>query len=364
MPRLQPLTSMPRATRLAIRGVLADIDDTLTTRGRLEAPAYAALERLHGAGKQVVPITGRPAGWCDHIARMWPVDAVVGENGAFYMRYDPVTRKLRTHFAASLEERRANRARLAAIGERILAEVPGSALASDQQYREADIAIDFCEDVPPLPRAAVDRIVALMEAEGLTAKVSSIHVNGWFGRYDKLGMTCTLFADVFGVDLAAERERYVFAGDSPNDAPLFAYFPHAVGVANVRGFADRIATLPAYVTLKSADRASAAAPAKRASPASASSIRSTSFHLAMRSERANEPTLSCPALQPTARCAMDTSSVSPERAETIVPKPAARPASNAACASLRVPAWLGLISTALQERSAAACFTRAASVVR
>ena len=119
-----------------------------------------------------------------------------------------------------------------------------AALASDQLYREADLAIDFCEDVPPLPRAAVDRIVALMQAEGMTAKVSSIHVNGWFGDYDKLGMTRTLLAEAFATDLDAERERWLFAGDSPNDAPLFAYFPHSVGVANVRAFADRIATLP------------------------------------------------------------------------------------------------------------------------
>jgi len=249
---MQPIVAMPRETRRAIRGVLADIDDTLSTHGRLTAQAYAALERLSGAGKLVIPITGRPAGWCDHIARMWPVDAVVGENGAFYMRYDRQKRRLVKRFAADDATRRAKRARLAAIGDAILRSVPGSALASDQLYREADLAIDFREDVPPLPRDAVDRIVALMEAEGMTAKVSSIHVNGWFGAWDKLAMTRTLFAEVFGLDLDAERARYVFAGDSPNDAPMFAFFPNAVGVANVRNFADRIATLPAYVTVREA----------------------------------------------------------------------------------------------------------------
>jgi HAD superfamily hydrolase (TIGR01484 family) len=245
---LRPLAEMPRAIRVAIRGVLTDIDDTLTTDGRLPAEAYAALERLSAAGKLVIPITGRPAGWCDHIARMWPVDAVVGENGAFAMRYDRKARKLEKVFIDDDATRRANRARLAAIGESILRAVPGSALASDQLYRESDLAIDYREDVPQLPRAAVDRIVAMMEAEGMTAKVSSIHVNGWFGNYDKLSMTRRLFADVFATDLDADRARFVFVGDSPNDAPLFAYFPNAVGVANVRSFADRIATLPAYVT--------------------------------------------------------------------------------------------------------------------
>ncbi len=127
--------------------------------------------------------------------------------------------------------------------------MPGAALASDQHYRETDLAIDFREDVVPLPREQVDRIVALMEASGLTAKVSSIHVNGWFGRYDKLEMTKRFLDEAFGIDLDAQKERFVFVGDSPNDAPMFAYFPLSVGVANVRRFADRIATLPAFVTI-------------------------------------------------------------------------------------------------------------------
>ncbi len=245
---MRPLSAMPRAIRSAIRGVLTDIDDTLTTDGRLPAVAYAALERLCAAGKLVIPITGRPAGWCDHIARMWPVDGVVGENGAFSMRYDRKSHKLEKRFMADEATRRSDRARLAAIGEAILRAVPGAALASDQLYREGDLAIDYREDVSELPRAAVDRIVALMEAQGMTAKVSSIHVNGWFGAWDKLTMTRRLLAEAFAVDLDAERERFVFVGDSPNDAPMFAFFPNAVGVANIRAFADRIPTLPAYVT--------------------------------------------------------------------------------------------------------------------
>jgi HAD superfamily hydrolase (TIGR01484 family) len=246
---MQPLATMPAATRAAMRGVLTDIDDTITTHGQLTPEAYAALARLRAGGLLVIPITGRPAGWCDHIARVWPVDAVVGENGAFYMRHDAPNRKLVRRFLADEASRVANRAQLASIGAKILSAVPGAALASDQHYREADLAIDYCEDVPPLSRADIDRIVAMMESFGMTAKVSSIHVNGWFGRYDKLAMTRTLFEEAFAIDLDAERERFVFVGDSPNDAPMFAYFPNAVGVANVRAFADRIATLPAYVTI-------------------------------------------------------------------------------------------------------------------
>jgi HAD superfamily hydrolase (TIGR01484 family) len=239
---------MPDATRRAIRGVLADIDDTITTDGALTPEAYAALARLKRAGKLVVPVTGRPAGWCDHIARMWPVDGVVGENGALWMRHDARSGKLLRGFIDDDATRRSNRARLAAIGETIVAAIPGTALASDQAYREADLAIDFCEDVPALPREAIDRIVAMMEAEGMTAKVSSIHVNGWFGRYDKLATSRRFLREAFAIDLEAERDRFVFVGDSPNDAPMFGYFPNAVGVANVRAFLDRIATPPGWIT--------------------------------------------------------------------------------------------------------------------
>jgi HAD superfamily hydrolase (TIGR01484 family) len=245
---MQPLDHFPVSARRRIRGVLADIDDTLTTDGKLTAAAYAALERLREAGFIVVPITGRPAGWCDHIARMWPVDAVVGENGAFYFRYDPTARKLLKRFLVPEAERAANRQRLAVLRERILAAIPGAALASDQLYREADLAIDFREDVTPLGHADVDRIVAMFTDAGATAKVSSIHVNGWFGRYDKRGMTRIMLRECFDIDLDSQRDAFVFVGDSPNDAPMFEFFPYAVGVANIIEFADRMSALPAYVT--------------------------------------------------------------------------------------------------------------------
>jgi hypothetical protein len=245
---MRPLAEFPAAARARIRAVLCDIDDTLTTGGRLTAAAYAAMEELQRAGMRVVPITGRPAGWCDHIARMWPVDAVVGENGAFYFRYDHARRAMQRSFVDDDATRAANRQRLAAIRERILAAVPGCAVASDQHYREADLAIDYCEDVPRLPADAVDKIVALMQDAGLTAKVSSIHVNGWFGAYDKLATTRVMMRECFGTDLDARRDEFVFAGDSPNDAPMFAHFPQAVGVANIKAFAGRLAAEPAYVT--------------------------------------------------------------------------------------------------------------------
>jgi hypothetical protein len=240
---MKPLVELRDAARL--RGLLFDIDDTLTTEGRLTAQAYGALERLKDAGRIVVAVTGRPAGWCDHIARMWPVDAVVGENGAFYFRHEAGKLLKRYHDADDV--RAAKRARLAAIAERILATVPGSALASDQPYREADLAIDYCEDVPPLPLEAAEGIAALMRAAGLSAKISSIHVNGWFGGYDKLAMARLLFAEKFATDLEAANAQFAYAGDSPNDAPMFAFFANSIGVANVARFAGHMAALPKFV---------------------------------------------------------------------------------------------------------------------
>src|SRR5713226_4152817 len=229
-----------------VRAVLVDIDETLTTAGKLTGDAYAALERLHAAGRIVVPVTGRPAGWCDHIARMWPVDAVVGENGAFYFFF--AEGRLHKRFLEDAPARAQKRARLDDIARRILAEVPGCALAADQPYRETDLAIDYCEDIPPLPLEAAERIASLMRAAGLNAKISSIHVNGWFGDYDKMAMSRVLFAERFGMDFAESKRDIVFAGDSPNDAPMFAFFERSVGVANVRRFQDLLSDKPRYVT--------------------------------------------------------------------------------------------------------------------
>src|SRR6185436_19426977 len=245
---MKPLSKCPKATLAAIRGVLTDIDETVSSEGHLTGEAYGALQALRQAGLLVIPVTGRPAGWCDMIARFWPVDAVVGENGAFWMWHDLQARKLRSRFVQSDSERANGRRRLEAVRADVLREVPGAGIASDQPYRLADLAIDFCEDVPPLSRAEVDRIVAIFERHGAMAKISSIHVNGWFGSYDKLTTSRTMMAELFGIDLEREADRYVFSGDSPNDSPMFGFFSNGVGVANVREFAEVMPHLPRWIT--------------------------------------------------------------------------------------------------------------------
>lgn len=245
----QPMTPLHQVSPqlwAGVRALFFDIDDTLTTHGQLTAPAFAALWRAREAGLLLVPVTGRPAGWCDHIARMWPVAAVIGENGAFVMAHDG--RHLRRIDVLDEAERAANRLRLDALAAQIIRQAPGCALASDQAYRDYDLAIDYCEDVPPLPPEKVARIVACFEAAGATAKVSSIHVNGWFGDYDKRTMVRRVCSDVLGLQsLDAGYPPCAFVGDSPNDQPLFESFMHSFGVANVAQFAATLTHPPRYL---------------------------------------------------------------------------------------------------------------------
>lgn len=247
---MKAITDMPIDIARHITVLFCDIDDTLTNEGRLPACAYAALERLTQAGIAVAPITGRPAGWCDMIARLWPVAGVVGENGAFYFAYNENARRMRRVFAIEASQRTLDREKLQRVRARVLAEVSGAAVSADQLYREADLAIDFSEDVPPLPVSHIDQIKRIFEEEGAVAKISSIHVNGWYGAYDKLTMARRFAAEILDLDIDRDRDRVVFVGDSPNDAPMFGFFPHACGVANVLQFRGRIDAEPAYVTIR------------------------------------------------------------------------------------------------------------------
>ncbi len=149
-------------------------------------------------------------------------------------------------FVKDEQERIRDRKRLNILREQILQEVPEAGIASDQDYRVADLAIDFCEDVPPLPQEKIDTIVKLFKEAGAIAKISSIHVNGWFGNYDKLSMAGICLKNVANLDITTDNDRIVFLGDSPNDSPMFAHFRNSVGVANVADFT--METPPNWIT--------------------------------------------------------------------------------------------------------------------
>jgi len=230
----------------AVRAVLFDIDDTLTTAGKLTAQAYEALEALHRSGRRTVAVTGRHAAYCDQLARLWPVDAVVGENGGFYFWFSEG--RLHRQYREAENIRARNLERLALIGRKIAAAVPGCAIPAGERYRDTDLAIDYAEEVTPLPLETAERIAALLRAEGLNVTMSSIHVHGWFGNYDKLATVRELLLERFGMDSDQTRAAALYVGDSPNDASMFAFFPNSVGVANVRRFAGRMPAEPTYVT--------------------------------------------------------------------------------------------------------------------
>ena len=235
-------------TSRALRWLFTDIDDTLTTDGLLLRGSFDALWRLHDAGISVVPVTGRPSGWCDHIARMWPVAAVIGENGAFCFSYDRSSRRMERSWLLDEGERAEGRRRLERIRDRVLREVPGAAVAADQPFRSADLAIDYCEDVAPLGEAAVSRICEIAREEGASAKVSSIHVNCWFGSYTKSSGVERFLASREPGGLDAAQDRIAFCGDSPNDEPMFERLRTSVAVANIRRFLGSLSHPPRFVT--------------------------------------------------------------------------------------------------------------------
>jgi HAD superfamily hydrolase (TIGR01484 family) len=229
-----------------------DIDDTLTSRGKLLASSYTALWKLKAAGLKVVPVTGRPAGWCDCIARQWPVDGVIGENGALAFWEEPHDngRLSRQVLKAAYHPNavKNDHPALKRVRERALAEVPGLRDAKDLFSRLFDIALDFAEEEPVLPFGAAEKVKEIAIAEGAAAKISSIHVNVWMGDYDKLSMTERFLRERFGWQ--GNLQEVIFAGDSPNDEPMFARFPLSCAVANIRDFLHLIKNLPAFAAEK------------------------------------------------------------------------------------------------------------------
>ena len=243
---VQPWARCDPARLREVRGVLTDIDDTLTTEGTLTMGAVAAIAALRAAGLPVIAVTGRPMGWSRPIAAEVPLVAVVAENGAVALVSDGEG-GVRTEYADAEPVRAANALRLRAAAERIVREVPGATLSRDSPGRVTDIAIDHSE-FAQLDEATIARVVAVMREEGMTATVSSIHVNGWYGAHSKLTGADWIVRRLFGRELAPERERWLYVGDSTNDEAMFASFPLSVGVANLLDFAARLRQWPAFLT--------------------------------------------------------------------------------------------------------------------
>jgi HAD superfamily hydrolase (TIGR01484 family) len=266
---MRPLSDWPLAARRNIVGVFTDIDDTLTTDGAITPDALQALADLKAAGLFVIPITGRPIGWCEPFmagadAAPWPVDAMVAENGgvAIVPQYDENLGQIGLQPAQSMREqlskpyqkiyqldasaRADNTARMAQVAAQVLAEVPGVELTRDGGGRETDLAFDYAEHAQLTP-AKVQQVLDVLHRAGMHTTVSSIHIHGCFGDFNKWMGACWITQALLGRDLPAELDRWVFVGDSGNDLAMFQHFTHSVGVANIARFADQLTHLPTYV---------------------------------------------------------------------------------------------------------------------
>ncbi|PKL25982.1 MAG: HAD family phosphatase, partial [Spirochaetae bacterium HGW-Spirochaetae-3] len=243
---MRPIDSLNAAEARGVKYVLFDIDDTITEDGRLLRESYDAIWSLSRVGIATVPVTGRPAGWCDMIARQWPVAGVVGENGAFAFYIEDG--RLKGLYHGSAPDPGSVRARLSDLGRRAVDAFPGLRIAKDQPYRIFDVALDFAEEEPRFDLDFAVRVKAFCEAQGAVAKVSSIHVNAWFGDYDKLSMAELFLSRRFGFDTLLDSSSVLYFGDSPNDEPMFGRFPLSCGVANVEQYAALLKTPPKFVT--------------------------------------------------------------------------------------------------------------------
>ena len=256
---MEPLAHWPAAARSCITGVFTDIDDTLTTHGAITPDALQALARLKSAGLCVIAITGRPVGWCEQIAASLPVDAIVAENGAVALvRNKPVSEislkppsdndtTLSKIYQQDAITRASNQVRMQQIGTRVMFEVPGVLTTRDSDGRETDLAFDYHEHAR-LPAATVQRVVDLLKGYGMHTTVSSIHIHGCFGDFNKWQGANWIVRELLQRDLAQEMDRWVFVGDSGNDQAMFEHFTHSVGVANIRRFEDQLTHLPPYIT--------------------------------------------------------------------------------------------------------------------
>ena len=260
---MKPLAEWPIEERRNIIGVFTDIDDTLTTHGAISSDALQALTDLKNAGLHVIPITGRPVGWAEPLAANWPVDAVVVENGAVALSKHKnsknssqigaqsaylLPKQLSKVYQIDAETRAKNQIRMQQVAKLVTSQIPSIEISRDGAGRETDLAFDYNEFADLSPET-VQQVVKLLQAQGMQTSVSSIHIHGCFGHFDKWSGAQWIVRELFQRELASELDKWVFVGDSGNDQAMFQHFTHSVGVANIRRFAAQLTHLPRYITL-------------------------------------------------------------------------------------------------------------------
>jgi HAD superfamily hydrolase (TIGR01484 family) len=240
---MQLLSTAPDKTFHSVRFVLTDMDETLTYQGRLSAATYTALEQLQTVGIKVIPVTAAPAGWCDQMARMWPVDGVIGENGGLFFRRTPNGHGIVRTFWHEQDQLSEVRDTLHAIGRRVQEQIPEATYADDQPFRLTSLAF-----AQPQDKGVAQRLVEALRAEGAETTINNLWILGWLGGYDKLAMTRRVMTETFGIDIDTDRGAVLYTGDSTNDAPMFGFFHHTVGVSTVRQYLSDLPKPPKWIT--------------------------------------------------------------------------------------------------------------------
>jgi HAD superfamily hydrolase (TIGR01484 family) len=243
---MRPIDQFPLSDATGIRFVLTDIDDTVTRDGRLAARTYQALELLHEAGVKVIPVTAAPAGWCDQMARFWPIPAIVGENGGFYFAFDHQLKRVRRRFWIREDDLDLNRERLAELAARVVDRFPEAELCREHAYREITLAIGFESEAARARLSA--EVVDDLRRSGANSTMNSLWVLAWLGEFDKLAMGRIMMAEVFAVDIDSDQAAVLYLGDSVNDAPMFGFFEHSVGVSTVTGVTKLLPAPPKWIT--------------------------------------------------------------------------------------------------------------------
>ncbi|HDR9482936.1 TPA: HAD-IIB family hydrolase [Burkholderia aenigmatica] len=239
---MQPLSLAPVDAFSSVRLLLTDMDETLTHRGRLAADTYAALERLQARGLRVIPVTAAPAGWCDQMARMWPVDGVIAENGGLFLRRSPDEHGVERDYWHAGDALDDARQALRRIAQQVEASVPAARRADDQDFRLTSLAY------ARTGHALDDRIRDTLLSAGADVTINNLWIIGWVGGYDKLSMSLRVLADTFGIDADAARECVAYSGDSTNDAPMFGYFTHTAGMSTVVDYLPQLPVPPRWIT--------------------------------------------------------------------------------------------------------------------
>lgn len=239
---IEPLADAAPDMFRDVRIVLADMDDTLVHNGRLAASTLDALERLQSAGIKTIPVTAAPAGWCDQMARTWPVEGVIGENGGFFFRFSQATGVLTRMFWHDEHERPSIRNLLVEIGREVQRRVPSVEYAEDSPFRLTSIAF-----TRPQGRKHVQDIMGAIQMSGANASANNLWILAWLGSYDMLGMSERVLRQCFDINISKHPREVLYIGDSIHAAAMFGSFQHSVGGSTVRRYLPEIGKWPRWI---------------------------------------------------------------------------------------------------------------------